>query len=345
MPSPSLDDFMALNDQLTALVRADVPLGLGLGTNGDAAAATLEKVNAGVARRVSRGESLADAIGDEPTAPALYRRVMQAGWRSGNAQAALASSSRLAEAAEETRYQTRAAFFYPALVALLALAGIAGFVRFVLPTLVGVYREFRIPEGPTLRLIESLRTSFPWLAMLAVAVVIIAFSIWFKRRRADSPQDDGNRWNERLSGGQRAHLNRRIANCCDHLATLVEGDVPLIESLPLAAEASGESSLVAAAESYAVASAQQNAAELQRATLRFPPFLRWALWQPDESISRPAALRIAAQVYRGTAERYAERTRLTLPMLVCIFLGGGVTLAYGLLLFVPMTDLLQSLAQ
>lgn len=345
MPSPSLEDFMALNDQLTALVRADVPLGLGLGSSSDAAAVTLEKVNAGVARRVSRGESLADAIGEEPAAPAPYRRVMQAGWRSGNVQAALASSSRLAEAAEETRYQTRAAFFYPALVAILALVGIAGFVRFVVPTLMGVYQEFRIAESPPLRLIESLRTPLPWLAALAAVIVIAAFCLWFIRRGADAPQGDAKRWSERLSGSQRAHLNRRVATCCEQLAVLVEADVPLIESLPLAAEASGEPSLISAAGAYAVASAQQSAADSQRAMLRFPPFFRWALWQTDESINRAAALRIAAQVYRGTADRYAERTRLTLPMLVCVILGGGATLVYGLLLFVPMTDLLQSLAQ
>src|SRR5690606_27637916 len=100
MDTASLDDFMALNDQITALIRAQVPTGLELGSSGDQAAGTLEKINAAVARRVSRGESRADAIGDEPTAPAAYRSVMQAGWRSGNVQQALDNSSRLAEAAE-----------------------------------------------------------------------------------------------------------------------------------------------------------------------------------------------------------------------------------------------------
>jgi type II secretory pathway component PulF len=343
MSSPSLDDFMALNDQLTALVRADVPLGLGLGANGDAAAATLEKVNAGVARRVSRGESLADAIGDEPTAPAPYRRVMQAGWRSGNVQAALASASRLAEAADDNSYRARAAFFYPVLVAMLALLGAAAFARFVVPTLIGVYQEFRIADSPTLRLIESLRTTLPWLATLVVVAVIICFLAWLARRHASVADAADHRQARRRASSRGPELQRRLANGCEQLAALVEAQVPLLESLPLAAEACGEPSLIAAAGAYSVA-AQQNAADLQQAMLRFPPFLRWALWQPDESIDRVAALRIAAQVYRDAADRHVERTRLALPMIACIVLGGGATLLYGLLLFVPITNLLQSLA-
>ena len=54
MDTASLDDFMTLNDQITALIRAQVPTGLELGSSGDQAAGTLEKINAAVARRVSR---------------------------------------------------------------------------------------------------------------------------------------------------------------------------------------------------------------------------------------------------------------------------------------------------
>ena len=270
---------------------------------------------------------------------------MQAGWRSGNVQAALASSSRLAEAAADNRYRARAAFFYPALVAILALLGAAAFARYVVPTLIGVYREFRIADSPTLRLIESLRTTLPWIATVVVVALIASLLVWLTRRHAPLADAAESHRAPRRADSRGPEFQRRLANGCEQLAALVEAQVPLLESLPLAAEACDEPTLIAAAGAYSVASAQQNAADLQRAMLRFPPFLRWALWQPDESIDRVAALRIAAQVYRDAADRHVERTRLALPMIACIVLGGGATLLYGLLLFIPITNLMQSLAE
>ena len=54
----TLDDFVAWNDQLAALVQAGVPLDFGLGASGADLTESLKRINAAVARRVSRGESL-----------------------------------------------------------------------------------------------------------------------------------------------------------------------------------------------------------------------------------------------------------------------------------------------
>jgi hypothetical protein len=60
MSTASLDDFMALNDQVAALVEAGVPLDVDLGPPRQTAA-TLERINALIARRVSQGCSNSDS--------------------------------------------------------------------------------------------------------------------------------------------------------------------------------------------------------------------------------------------------------------------------------------------
>src|SRR5262245_19183177 len=90
LPSLSLEQFIALNDELAALARAGVPLEKGLadvcrdlpGRLG-AAAQTL-----GV--RLNAGEGLAQIIAEDQSAfPPVYRAAVLAGLRSGRLAVAL----------------------------------------------------------------------------------------------------------------------------------------------------------------------------------------------------------------------------------------------------------------
>jgi hypothetical protein len=76
----------------------------------------------------------------------------------------------------------------------------------------------------------------------------------------------------------------------------------------------------------------------------FPPLLRWAIGHSDEPAARAHALEIAARIYRQTAERRTERLRTLAPMVALVTLGGTLTLLYGLALFVPLVELLLTLA-
>jgi len=76
----------------------------------------------------------------------------------------------------------------------------------------------------------------------------------------------------------------------------------------------------------------------------FPPFLRWALWQSEGAIGRVEALRTVAAAYREVARQQLERVRVVAPLIASGVLAGGATLLYGLILFVPVVQMLQSLA-
>src|SRR5215210_3949414 len=106
MPEVTLDDFIAFNDQLAALVEAGVPIDVGLGASPGQTAASLEKINSLVARQISRGASMAEAF--ESALPAQYRSLMKLWLRTDDVDAALDGASRLAEAIEESRYGVRA---------------------------------------------------------------------------------------------------------------------------------------------------------------------------------------------------------------------------------------------
>jgi hypothetical protein len=53
---------------------------------------------------------------------------------------------------------------------------------------------------------------------------------------------------------------------------------------------------------------------------------------------------MAASFYRESADRQVKRLQTVAPLLACIFVAGGATLLYGLALFVPIVQMLRSLA-
>jgi hypothetical protein len=53
---------------------------------------------------------------------------------------------------------------------------------------------------------------------------------------------------------------------------------------------------------------------------------------------------MAAGIYRESAKRREEKLRVITPIIVCVLVGGGATLLYGLSLFVPLVQLLRAIA-
>ncbi len=337
----TLDDLTALNDQLAALVEAGVPIDVGLEELGQDAAGSL-------ARRVARGESLAEAIeSNENGVPVTYRSMVLRGLRSGDLNAALDGASRLANRVDDLRHVVRSAFAYPVILCALAYAGTIGFCLFFVPTLESTHENLRIPAGSGLRLLQSVRDTLPyWVAIPPVALLV--FVEWQRRTRSRG-RFSVRRITSILPwrrGERRALFLLQCATFAETLAALTDRKVPLGEGLSIASGACGNASLAEAAHAIAASLEHgQSSPSDSRAAMRFPPFLRWVLLHSEESIGRSRALWMAADIYRKAAERRAERLRIVAPIVTCAVLGGGVTLLYGLALFVPVVQMLHALAQ
>jgi general secretion pathway protein F len=335
MPAATLDDFMALNDQLAALVAAGVPLDVDVGHRQADIVARLEKVNAAVARRVSQGASLADAIsGDKGMTSSQYRGVMRVGLQSGNLASGFEASNQLASAHEQSAQAKRISLIYPAVVACLALLGIAGFCLFIVPVLADTYRSLEIPAGRSMRVLETLRATLPW--WVAVAVLGLIAVLVSQRRLAPLFS--------RAAGSSRTARDERCALFAESAARLLEGGAPLPEALRAAAETWGDGDLTEQTRALAARLDCDDATVENHSLASYPPLLRWALLDSAAATNRPAALRIAADVYRQSASVRRERIRAVVPIVAGIVIGGGATLLYGLALFLPVIEMLHALA-
>jgi general secretion pathway protein F len=345
MESITLADFRAWNDQLAALVQAGVPLDVGLVASDDEFAETLKTINATVARRVNRGESLEEAIDDDDHAvPSAYRSLVLLGLRSGDLNAGLGGSTRVAESADASRYTFQSAFVYPLILCGFAFVGVIVFCRYFVPSLAGIYNSLRMSPGAGLQILESLRSTLPyWIVIPPLALLLWLFRRWHAGpQHVFSASRGPTSW---LPTVARTLFYERCANFAESLATLLERGTSFEESLPVVAEVCGDRRLAEGARSLAAAYREgQNLSDQSSAALKFPPFMRWALLHSEATTGRPRALRMAADIYRLSAQRRQERLRIVAPIVVCVVLGGGVTLLYGLSLFVPIVELLRALA-
>ena len=132
----TLDQFIALNDEISALVRSGVPLERGLAELGGDMPGRLGEIATAVAERSARGEPLDQCIMDQTAAmPPAYRAVVQAGLRAGRLPAALEAVAGSARRLSETYRAAVIAVSYPLLVFALAWVGAALFTSLVGPAI------------------------------------------------------------------------------------------------------------------------------------------------------------------------------------------------------------------
>ena len=88
----TLEQLVALNDEMAALVRVGVPLERGLETLGADLPGRPGRLAEMLASRMDAGESLSQILADEDQRfPPVWRAVVEAGLRSGHLAAALES--------------------------------------------------------------------------------------------------------------------------------------------------------------------------------------------------------------------------------------------------------------
>jgi general secretion pathway protein F len=336
----TLDDLVALNEEIAALVRAGVPLESGLAQLGDDLPGRLGKFAALLAERTARGESLAQAItADAGQLQPAYRAVVEAGVRAGRLPAALEAVAASARRLAQTHRLVALAAIYPAIVILAAWGGLLFFTTMLAPRFAAMFLDFEVPGQQFFAVLaEAGRYGWYWGPILPVLMVVLVVAWWLGHAEG--------RWAERLFGwipwtGRLVRCSR-TATFLDLLALLIESQTPLPEAMMLAAEASGDPPTLQLARQVTAALESGQTAPARGSA--FPPLVNWLLLATGRDGALLPAVRHAAAAYHRRTRRQSDLLRLLLPIVLTIVVAGGVTALYALALFAPYTAMLRSLA-
>ena len=365
MNHTTLDRVLEVNKQLAALAKVGVPLDLGCRQPGQSVDASLEHINAELALRVSRGQSVEKALAEGRKIPQRYRAVMQTGLHGDSIASILEGVSRRAIAVDGLRSTVGYSLVQPLVLFTLFYFAFVFLCVSVSPTFEGIYRQLYRQPSTSVALLATARQWLPYWAPVPPLLVILGVLVWRRGSRQRFVTIQGRkRW--RWIPGATDYLSATTrANFADQLAMLLENNVPLAEGLPLAAAATGDSSLVAAAETITEAG-KKGAGTFcrngpkgtlskrfltpfcpspnQREVRALPPLLRWALTSDLGEEPLAPILRFASATYRQAAEHREAVWNVAIPALAGAVLGGVFVFTYGLCVFLPVIQLLQDLS-
>ena len=336
MSEITINDVLALNNELAALATAGIPTSVLPGISTETIPDALDRINNSLALRSSLGQSLVAATSENQDIPPIYRSALEVGLRCNCLSATLDGISRQAAAKHEIHRTIARSLISPLILFVL---GYFGFMLLCLdfsPTIESIYDQSNQPYSGSVRFLITLREWLPyWAVMVPVLVFVAAFSLL---RGSAS-------WQSIVPGAQKYATSIRYANFARQLALLLESNVPLSESLPLAAAVSGGEGLIASSRELSQSLARGDIASENGEKLRgFPPFLRWALTGDLGGQTLAEILRFAEKTYQHLAERRAYVLRYVLPTIVGALLGGSIVLVYGLSVFGPFVRLLKDLS-
>lgn len=322
-----IEDFLLFNQQLSALLRAGLPILQSIGVlKRRQPNAKLKEILDGVEERIKSGVALSEAFAQTGAFPRIYTASILAGERSGSLDEVLKRYVSYTKSLTELRRKLKKALTYPAILIFASGILITILTTYVIPKFAEFYNAANA-RLPTITLVvvgvsNAIVGNIAWIAPLLTGLVV-GFFVWRASQRGRRTLD-GVLLKVPVVGDLIKQTT--TAQLTRSLATLLQGGITLIESFEIAAEAISNRRLRETAESV-LASMREGRA--------FTDSLEQTGWVPELALDmigvgeKSGALTEMLDQVAGFYDaeldvRISSLTSLIEPAIL-IFMGGVVT--------------------
>lgn len=343
MPTASIEDLIALNQEILALARAKAPVARELRTAArqmPSGAATLAQQ---IASEMERGATLDEAVGRQASnLPRFYCAVVTAGVRSGRLTSALEGLSKALARMVALRRRIMLSLSYPLFLLAAVWVMLVFFAQHLGPLFEWV--GFRRPIA-----IDALRVSPSafWITALSVPVLLGVYAT-VQYWRAAHPRrsfSTGVWLFDRLPGVNSVCRLTAYANFTEVLQMLVANRTPLPEALRVAADAVAWKPLSTPAGMLASELERGERVQAKSPALRsLPPMVRMSLLASDTPERLAVSLWHSAAAYNERASVALSNLAMLLPAAATALIGGSAIVVYGLLVLGPYFAALREIS-
>ncbi len=324
--------------QLASLLRSGVPLLRSLDVlRKQASNQTLGRVLGDVRDRIEQGDTLGDAISYYPRVfNEMAVNMVRAGGEGGFLEESLDRVAQFTEQQEDLKARTVGALAYPVFLAAIGSTIVTCLIVFFVPRFEELFQSLRdrgelpLMTEWLLWLSNSLQ-SWGLFILLAAAFIAVGF-------RAKFASEEGRRTKDliklKLPLMGVIFKNLAVARFCRVLGTLLRNGVPILHSLDISRETSGNRVLSEAIEhaSENISSGASLAAPLG-ASGHFPMTVVEMISVAEESNSLDRVLvEIADDLEKRTARRLDLAVRLLEPLLLLVLAGAVLVVVIALLM-------------
>ena len=326
--------------QLSALLGSGVPLLRSLDiirqqTPHKNLAQVLEDIHS----RVQEGSTLADAMGRHPRAfGELATSIVRAGGEGGFMEEALDRLAKFTEQQDELKSRVIGALAYPVILFVLGTVVVNVLIIFFVPKFETLFQRLRDRgELPTVtEWLLSLSYLMQTYGIFIVAALALAGVYLYKRLQTEEGRVWLDTWRLRVPVVSSIYLSLAVSRFCRVLGTLLTGGVPIVRSLEISADSTGNRVLsTAVREAAENISAGESLATPLEASGKFPADVVEMIAVAEQSNNLETVLpHIADTLERDTWRRLDLFVRLLEPLMLLIL--AGVVLVVVIALLVPV---------
>jgi general secretion pathway protein F len=326
-------------EQLASLLRSGVPMlrALTVLSTQSGSSKTLRFAISEIKSRVEEGDSLGDAMSRFPRVfNDIAINMVRAGSEGGFLEDALERVGSFIQQQEEMKSKTAGALAYPVFVMSVGVIVVTVLLIFFVPQFDAIFEQMRakggLPQATEILLgISRIVQSYWWIVLGVVGVVGFILNQYLKtnegKRRADLVKIKTP-----LLGA--VFLNLAVARFCRVLGTLLKNGVPLLRSLDISRQATGNLIL---SESVQAASEEIQAGERLAKQLdksgHFPQTVVEMISIAEESNTLDNVLvTISDNLERTTFRRLETVVRLLEPFMLLVLAGMVMFVVLALLL-------------
>jgi type II secretory pathway component PulF len=326
--------------QLSALLGSGVPLLRSLEIiKQQTPHKNLAEVLEDVYSRVQEGATLADAMARHPRAfGELATSIIRAGGEGGFMEQALDRLSKFTEQQDELKGRVTGALAYPVILLIVGTIVVNVLIIFFVPKFEGLFQKLRDRgELPAVTdALLSLSAIMQSYGLIIVAALVIVGLVIRSRLQTEEGRVWLDRWRLKVPMVSSIYLSLAVSRFCRVLGTLLTGGVPIVRSLDISADSTGNRVLSKAIRDAAEnISAGEALAKPLEASGHFPADVVEMIAVAEQSNTLETVLpHIAETLERDTWRRLDLFVRLLEPLMLLIL--AGVVLIVVIALLVPV---------
>jgi len=341
----SRDDFIQLNEQIIAMVKAGVPLEDGLKQMADdLGKPRMKKLVNEIADDLTAGTPLEEAIRKRQQAfPVLYAQIITVGIKTGKLAVVLTGLNRHMEFIGSIRRMVWETISYPLMIFVLGLCVMWFTTQMAGPKFKEMFSSFGtslpIPTVLALKLSDNLAWLFPTMLTAIVAIIIVV-------ETARSPGARKIKERFLLATPLFGPMVKKclVARFTQALSMMVRIGVPLEEAVPMAGEATGSPTVTADSRRMRDALVQgKSVPQALQAGRVLPRFLGQTVQLAMERNQLHDSLEELADLYDHQARQGLSSLQFILNPLLIILLAGCIGF-YILALFLPLARIVSSVS-
>jgi type IV pilus assembly protein PilC len=342
----TIKDKAVFSRQFAAMVNAGVAMVRCLGVLSEQCPnPKLKKALLAISSEVQQGTNLSDSMRKHPACfDALYISMVQAGEVGGVLDEVLNRLAKLLEDMARLKNQVKSAMAYPVVVGIIALAVFLGMTIFLIPIFAKIFEDLGT-ELPALTQfmvnLSNLLRSWQIIIPIGIAIATVVGIGWYYKTPLGRVQIDSFLLKMPLFGD----LNQKnaVARFCRIFGTLTRSGVPILNSLDIVRDTSGNQVIANAVEAAKLEIQQGGMISLAIQKENVFPLLAIQMMSIGEETGELDSMMMkVADFYEDEVEQAVKALTSIIEPIMIVLLGGMVGVIL-LSMYLPLFKIFDSL--